>query len=113
VHNCIGNNISNGLFGQRGISSHQRKIGRQVDLDTLPRSVPTCGTDHALGHLSQIDPIATQFQCACVDPGDRQKIAHHFIEVFGFLLDLGEQIFLRRFVQLISLVDQAGGRTEY
>mgnify|MGYP003694416743 CR=1 FL=1 len=94
VHNCVGNNISNGLFGQGGISSHQRKIGRQVDLDTLPRSVPTLRHSTTRSATSlQIDPIATQFQCACVDSGDRQKIAHHFIEVFSFLLDLAEQIF--------------------
>ena len=112
VHDRIGNHIADGLFGQSGICPHQRKIGRQIDLDVLPRAMPPRRADHAFGHFPQVDPVAAQFQCAGINAGDRQKIAHHFVEVFGFLLDLTEQIFFRRRIELVAIVDQAGGRTE-
>ena len=112
MHDGVGDDISDRLLDQRCIGPHQRQIVRQIDLDALARAVPPRRTDHALGDFSQVDPVPPQFQRARIDAGDRQKIADHFVEVFGLLLDLAEQILFRRRVELVAVVDQAGGRAE-
>ena len=60
----------------------------------LPCAMPPRGADDAFSYFPQVNPIAAQFQRPGVNTGDRQKIANHFIKIFGFFLDLSEQVFL-------------------
>ena len=92
-----------------------RTSGRSAGKSTssgLCCAAPARGADHAFDDLAQIDPVAPQFQRAGIDPRDGQQIAHHVVEPFGLVLDLAEQVLLRRGVELVAVVDQAGGRAE-
>ena len=102
MNNRICNDIADRLFSQGGIRLHQRKVGGQADFDGLLCAMPPRGADHAFGHLPQVEPVAPQFQRAGIDAGNRQKIADHFIEILGLLLDLAEQVFLRRRIELVA-----------
>ena len=90
----IADHITDRLLDQRGVGAHQRQIGRQSDLDSLPRAAPPGGIDDAIDDFAQIDPVAPQFQCARIDACDGEQIAHHLVEPLGLLLDLQQHVLL-------------------
>ena len=61
----------------------------------------------------QIDPVRTQFQSAGVDAGHRQKISDHFVEPFGFGLDLPEQPSLGIGIESVAEIKQTCCRSQY
>ena len=57
--------------------------------------------------LAHIDPIPVKFEPAGLDPGHGEEVAHHPVEVLGFVLDLREEVAPGRLRQTAAVVDQA------
>ena len=95
-----------------GSTRDQGKVGRQRDDQMLRRAPAAGGAGHPPGHLAEIHPVPEKLEPARVDPGYGQQVAHHFIQVLGFMLHLLEKLGAGLFVELVAAVEHSGHRAE-
>ena len=77
-----------------GIGSAENEGQLRLDIDAgRSASLRAAWQGHgAVERLPDIDPVAAELQRAGLDPGHRQQVADHPVEMLGLVLDLGQQV---------------------
>ena len=77
------------------------------DLEGLRRAAALRRRHGAVEQLADVDPVAVDLERAGLDPGHGEEVAHHAVEILGFVLDLAEEVAPCRLRQPGAVVDEA------